>query len=384
MISPLNNLLKSVPEEVKSLCNCKLRYLFGNCIDFPSSDFVWEDLRRYSIVLLGIGCANDELYLNNIRKSFYNLYLHSEFLKIIDLGNILVDDEDIPKIEDVLKSALKYNTFIIPFGKSPIYLNYYYEALKSIDDSISITYITKSASVGDAIDNISEQNHLAHLLGELNKQLFSLNIVAYQLYETNPESLELFNRYYCQMMRLGALRSDFKSVEPILRDTDLLGINISAIRQSDAPAASQGSPNGLYAEEACQLARYAGISDRLVLAGICGFNGAKDDENITSQLIAQIIWHLIDGYVSRKDDNPLKNVNGVKKYIVDMGTPMRQLVFYYSELSERWWMEVPADSSLSSLLVACSHDDYRVACNHEVPLRWVWFHQKTLQNGKSD
>ena len=67
-----------------------------------------------------------------------------------------------------------------------------------------------------------------------------------------------------------------------------------------------------------------------------------------------------------------------------MGAPMQQLVFYYSDLSERLWMEVPGEGSVSGLLVACSHDDYKAACNHEVPFRWVWFHQKLSRKNNSD
>ena len=380
--------LTPVPEQIRKLHETESASLAGNYIDFPANDFVWEDLRRYAVVLIGLGYSDAEPHLNNVRESFYSLHIHhSEFLKIIDLGNVLVDRGDnlaANKIEFVLKEIIKYNVFIIPFGKSPVYLNYCYNALKTIDDSATITYISNSASVGSADDNLSRQNHLAYLLGELDNKLFSLNILGYQLYQTNPQSIELLNNLYCQTMRLGSLRNDFKSVEPTVRDSDLLAINMSAVRQCDAPASLQPSPNGFYAEEACQLSRYGGISDRLVIGSIFGFDLEKDLNGSTSQLVAQLIWHFIDGYIARKNDNPLKNVNRFKKYIVDMGAPSRQLIFHYSEFSERWWMEVPRNDSATSLLIACSYDDYRSACNHEVPLRWVWFHQKLSQKNNID
>jgi hypothetical protein len=43
----------------------------------------------------------------------------------------------------------------------------------------------------------------------------------------------------------------------LLRDADLVSFDISAVKQSEAPASRFASPNGLAAEDACQLARYA-------------------------------------------------------------------------------------------------------------------------------
>ncbi|MDR1055692.1 MAG: hypothetical protein LBL90_07710 [Prevotellaceae bacterium] len=381
MIKPLD-LLTPVPDRLRNLCEHKSVNLAGNCIEYITTGFNEEDLRQYNIALLGIAYQDAEQHLNTVREDFYSLYLHSDHLKIIDLGNVLMernDQSDYDRIEQIIGELLKYNVFVIPFGKSPVYLNYCYNALKLVDNSVTITYISNSATLGNAGDNLSRQNYLAHLLNDIDDKLFSLNILSYQLYQTDPDSLVLLNKLYCQATRLGSLRLDFKLVEPLLRDSDLLGINISAIRHSDAPASLHCTPNGLYAEEVCQLARYAGISDRLTIGGIFGFKLEKDNNRTTSQLVAQVMWHLIDGYMARKNDSPLKNVNGIKKYIVDMGAPMQQLVFHYSTLSERWWMEVPGETSSNNLLIACSNDDYRSACNHEVPLRWVWFHQKLSQ-----
>jgi formiminoglutamase len=52
----------------------------------------------------------------------------------------------------------------------------------------------------------------------------------------------------------------------------MLSVDISAVRQSDAPGNEHASPNGFYGEEICRICRYAGMSDKLSTAGFYEFN----------------------------------------------------------------------------------------------------------------
>jgi arginase family enzyme len=54
-----------------------------------------------------------------------------------------------------------------------------------------------------------------------------------------------------------------EETEPILRSSHLMMFDLNSLRLSDAPGTSNKSPNGLYAEEACQIIRYAGLSNRI-------------------------------------------------------------------------------------------------------------------------
>jgi hypothetical protein len=46
------------------------------------------------------------------------------------------------------------------------------------------------------------------------------------------------------------------------------------------------------------------------------------------------------------------------------------MIFVKSNLTDRWWIELPADKD-QNLYVACSHEDYLNANRNEVPDRWV-------------
>ena len=96
-----------------------------------------------------------------------------------------------------------------------------------------------------------------------------------------------------------------EEVEPVIRDADMVSFDVSAIRQSEAPGNNNASPNGFYGEEACQIARYAGISDKLTSIGFYEFNPSFDNNHQTAHAVAQMIWYFIDGVVNRKNDFPI-------------------------------------------------------------------------------
>ena len=61
----------------------------------------------------------------------------------------------------------------------------------------------------------------------------------------------------------------------------------------------------------------------------------------------------------------------------------KEILFYKSKKSERWWMEVPCaatnnDKYKRHYIIACSYDDYQTALNDEIPERWWQTFQKII------
>jgi hypothetical protein len=46
------------------------------------------------------------------------------------------------------------------------------------------------------------------------------------------------------------------------------------------------------------------------------------------------------------------------------------MIFVKSNLTDRWWIELPIGND-QSIYIACSHEDYLRANRNEVPDRWV-------------
>jgi len=179
-------------------------------------------------------------------------------------------------------------------------------------------------------------------------------------------------------LRLGEYNSDFKKAEPLIRNSDFLNIDLSSIRTADFSNSNQ-NPNGFYAEQICQIAKYAGISDKITSFALLNYL----PQNITinnDNLIAQILWYFIDGVNDRKGDFPVSSKSEYKKFTVHLDS-FEEVVFYKSNKSERWWLEVPRPTTINSkykrhYLVPCNYEDYNLALKNELPDLWWKTYQK--------
>ena len=112
------------------------------------------------------------------------------------------------------------------------------------------------------------------------------------------------------------LEKNISSVEPILRDSNMLSLDISSISSAYAKANNYCSPNGLNGNEICKLLFYAGVSDKLKSFGIFEYNQNLDQDDQTAKLISQIIWYFFRGISiqSLRRDPIFKKLNILQCY----------------------------------------------------------------------
>lgn len=95
-------------------------------------------------------------------------------------------------------------------------------------------------------------------------------------------------------------------------------------------------------------------------------------------LITQIIWYFIEGYHYRSYEFPFEDKTNYFKYIVLIEE--EELVFYKSNRSERWWIEINLSNNYNKTnkitLLPCTYEDYLAACEQEIPERWWKAHRK--------
>ena len=169
----------------------------------------------------------------------------------------------------------------------------------------------------------------------------------------------------------------------MVRNADILSVDIGAVRMAEAPGNANAGPNGFYGEEICQITRYAGLSDKMSSFGVFEYNPKLDRNSQTAQLIAQMVWYFIDGFYARKHDYPLENKNDFIKFTVTTQDFKDEIIFYKSKKSDRWWMEVPIRSKsktkyLRHHLVPCSYKDYQTALANHIPDRWWQTYKKLM------
>ena len=199
----------------------------------------------------------------------------------------------------------------------------------------------------------------------LEKNLEHLALLGYQQHRTPTDLLQLARERRFDLLRLGNLQSDPRRTEPLIRQADFLHFDLGAVRAVDAPAQLRPTPAGLTHPEACQLFRYAGMSDRLRALSVVGYAASRDEHRSTAEAIAQYLWYYLEGCADRKGDYPASTEHMIE-YVVQLPEGY-EITFWKSERSGRWWFQLPEREKL----VPCYEDDYGRAANGELPDRWI-------------
>jgi arginase family enzyme len=221
---------------------------------------------------------------------------------------------------------------------------------------------------------VDDVNYLAPMLLREPNYLFNFSQLGYQSYFMNREHLELMEQLYFEGIRLGDIRADLKLAEPVMRQANLLSIDLGAVRYADYQASDAASPNGFAGEEICALARYAGLNGTLHAAGFYNYHPPKDPHGQCAHLIAHAIWYLVEGMLYNRHEFPYDNLAQYMRYHVRMENEQETMVFYKSKFSGRWWVEVPIEKLRAEdrphQLIPCTYEDYLQAVEHQIPDRY--------------
>jgi hypothetical protein len=217
---------------------------------------------------------------------------------------------------------------------------------------------------------MNSRNYLDALFKEKTASHLNYVNIGQQAYFAPQKLQDKLENLGHESIRLGVARTGMEIIEPVLRDSDLVSIDMSCVRHSDAPGVSVPGPNGFTGEELCQIARYAGASSKIKALGIFEILPRKDFNDQTSHLAAQAAWYFMEGYLHRIEEDPREK--GSRKFMVETTSPNEHIVFYKSLKSERWWFELPVKEPGTEkyYIISCSHEDYKKACNRELPDRW--------------
>jgi formiminoglutamase len=327
------------------------------------------------------GCANGP---DVIRKYFYQLHACEALPPTVDLGNIEAGAEFADTqfaVQQVCGHLIKNGIIPIILGGSQDITFLAYRAYEELEQTINLVTVDPKLDFGSKEDEAHAGNYLNEIVLYQPNYLFNYSNVGHQHYLVEKDLLELMKKMFFDTERLGRLFEDVSRAEPIIRNADIVSMDISAVRHSDAPGTVFSGPNGLYGEQFCQIARYAGMSDKLTSMGFYNYNPEFDRREITAHLIAQALWCFIEGVSQRKGDYPIGSSEDYYKYIVDLPSGDHQMVFYKSNRTDRWWLDVPYPAGMKNKyhrhhLVPCTYEDYQKATNEELPDLWWRTYQK--------
>mgnify|MGYP001162171795 CR=1 FL=1 len=352
--------------------------VIGKTIRLHTEDSELPSLEKVNIAIIGITENRNAFFptldydLDLFRNAFYNLFPGNWNFNIADLGNLpngnTVNDTYFA-ITDICNELYKRSIIPIFIGGShdmiyPIYKSY---SLKN--HLTNIISIDNQFDFSQEEELISGRSYMSKIIMEEPNYLHNFTNLGYQSFFIAQEEHELMENLYFESMRLGKVLDNISETEPYFRDADIVGVDMKALSWTATGTSNSGEPNGIDSRSICSLARYAGISDRVSSFGLFEL----PSNPIFHQLLSQIIWYFIEGFSTRFNEYPPSLSEGFIKYIVPLDD--RELVFYKSETSKRWWIELTnqnyIDNKLKrSALLPCTEQDYKSACLDILPQRW--------------
>jgi formiminoglutamase len=321
------------------------------------------NLKKTQLAIVGIG----EAEANEVRKALYEMTFPFTKIKVADLGNLRKEENGF--ITQLLRELIEGGICPIIIGHEGKVTQAQFLAHHSTQPSVSVVEVkervvyhpNKSEEDGYYLNSILEGQYRLFHFSTIGSQSHFVEEAVYHFLENNA--------FDC--VRLGKAKAKLNALEPFIRDADMMSFHISSLKASDAPAVEEAAPSGFFSEEACQISRYAGMNDKLTSIGFYGFLSHLDQNGLTARTVSQLIWYFIDGFNNRQKDFPA-SMDQLVEYIVELKGYDHQFVFWKSNKTGRWWLQVPVKTKRKwkrHRLIPCSYDDYLATTKEDLPDR---------------
>ena len=382
--------LSPVDDLILSHMNLNSSLILGKRINIYSDVSAPLELDDVDIAIIGVNeyrnthnSVGEDFSLNEVRKTLYNLFPGNWSLNISDLGDLVLGDtvsDTYLALQSIVSELLKNNIIPVIIGGSQDITYANYRSYDYLEKTVNVVNIDPNFDLGDSSKPIKNNSYLGKIILDKPHNLFNYSTLGYQTYFNSQEEIDLMQKLYFEAYRLGELSNNIQNVEPVLRDANIVTLDLKSVRSSEVSSKQKFSPNGFSGKEICAISRYAGISNKVSSFGVYEYIPSIEDE-ATEMLIAQVIWYFIEGVNCRVMDSNFYNTADFQKYTVLVDD--QELIFLKSLKSSRWWVEIPfLQNSNNKLeehsLLPCMHQDYVDASNGVVPERWYKAQKKNI------
>jgi arginase family enzyme len=350
------------------------------------------DLGNAKVAIFGVNESrgnfkdNDPKNINVIRTYLYKLEWYDYFPEIVDLGDVLPGnkiEDTYFALESLIETLVKQDIIPLIIGGTHDLTFSQYKGYENLEQLINLVNIDFKIDLGEISEGITTDNFLTSIITHQPNFLFNFSNIGHQAYFNSQDKLAMTEKMFFETLRLGELKTNIRFSEPLIRNADILSIDLRSIRNPYIRHRDLPMPNGIDANEICQMAWYAGMSDKLTSLGIYEYDEIADIGKEGAMLVAQIIWYFIEGVSQRKEDFPKSSVRNYLKYTIYLNEDEHELIFYKSPKSDRWWVEVPYPDGKDAkyfrhLVVPCTYEDYQKASSGEMPDIWWQTFQKLI------
>ncbi|MFN7045716.1 MAG: formimidoylglutamase [Flavobacterium sp.] len=314
---------------------------------------------------------NEEFSFEAFRKKFYGMFPGNWNTSIVDLGTIEAGasiEDTYFVVKSLVSELIKKRIIPVAIGGTQDLTYPMYRAYDNLDQMVNLVSVDNQFDFSKE-NKLDQDAYLSKIIVEEPNNLFNFSNLGFQTYFNSQEEIDLIEKLYFEAYRLGEVSNNIVVAEPVFRDADLVSVDMNSVQSSYSGNFETFNPNGFNGKEICALTRYAGISDKVSSFGIFNFNPLSNEV----VLVSQMLWYFIEGYCFRSNEYPFGTKENYIKYIVPIDD--EELIFYKSNKTERWWIEIPFLTNVNNklkrnTLLPCTHEDYLAACEQEIPERW--------------
>ena len=369
------DLLKPVSDSLIDELN--ENYLQGSLykkLAIHTSSFGIPDLESTNVCIIGLDEYRNSFFqsatqdLDSIRREFYKLKFSNWKLSISDLGNLpngnTVDDT-YHALYEICKELLSKKIVLIIIGGSNDLIYPIFKSFDSYSDKVNIVSIDNQFDLYQESELVSGRTYMNKIIIDDSNSLNDFTTIGYQRHLCYHDELQLMEKLFFEYISLGEISENNMKAEPIMRNSNIVGFDMKSLSFSASFDQNEGNPNGIDSRLACILTKYAGQSNKTNFLGLFELSNNK----VSSKLYSEIIWYFLDGVDKRIIESDFNDSQTFNKYIVQ--TSGRDIIFYKSKISEKWWMLVDTSKNKSISYLPCLESDYLEALNDNIPIRWL-------------
>ena len=369
------DLLKPVSDSLIDELN--ENYLQGSLykkLAIHTSSFGIPDLESTNVCIIGLDEYRNSFFqssvqdLDSLRREFYKLKFSNWKLSISDLGNLpngnTVDDT-YHALYEICKELLSKKIVLIIIGGSNDLIYPIFKSFDSYSDKVNIVSIDNQFDLYQESELVSGRTYMNKIIIDDSNSLNDFTNIGYQRHLCSHDELQLMEKLFFEYISLGEISENNMKAEPIMRNSNIVGFDMKSLSFSASFDQNEGNPNGIDSRLACILTKYAGQSNKTNFLGLFELSNNK----VSSKLYSEIIWYFLDGVDKRIIESDFNDSQTFNKYIVQ--TSGRDIIFYKSKISEKWWMLVDTSKNKSISYLPCLESDYLDALNDNIPIRWL-------------
>ncbi|MFV0591911.1 MAG: hypothetical protein ACK5M7_11050 [Draconibacterium sp.] len=336
------------------------------------------NLAKVEVALIGIpfetienSCISNSVP-DTIREELYQLAVPGK-LNIIDLGNLKEAQShkgNYLALRDIVDYLSELKIVCLLLGGSQDFSYGVCQAFGE-DKMFSFSVVDAFLDVKKGVKSFQTDNYLSRIFSK-QPDLFGFNLLGYQRHYI-PDQLFEKIKGVGNHLSLGELHGNISLAEPIFRNSDFVSIDFGTLKFSETYG-KQKLPNGLYSEDICQLARYAGLSTRLRVLGMFEIQEDTGSCGVNVNLAAQAAWYFLEGHIQQSHMKP-QDQEGFIIHKVEVWQVETPLVFYENKENGQWWMQIQSSDN-SFVYLACSEQEFIDASLNEIPEIWLKYVQK--------